>query len=159
MNHLNGNNHQTQASNYGRTYYDEASTTAKLEYQLRETEQLLEISLLKKKLRETERAMEQIIADIHGKAAKCNVDDNNASNRNGNTTVDEPTTQVRSSKLLFKKKSSHTHTKQNKKPKKKKPKPITVAQCNRYPFRSSAGINLLIKHAIVVVSLLIVQPH
>lgn len=108
LNHLNGNNHQSQATNYGRTYYDDASTTAKLEYQLRETEQLLEISLLKKKLRETERAMEQIIADIHGKAAKCNVDENNASNRNGNATVDEPTTQVRSSNLLLK--SSHTHT-------------------------------------------------
>lgn len=35
-----------------------------LEYHLRETEQLLEITLLKKKLRETERAMEQIMADM-----------------------------------------------------------------------------------------------
>lgn len=101
LNHLNGNNHQT--SNYARPYYDDASsTTAKLEYELRETEQLLEISLLKKKLRETERAMEQIIADIHGKAAKCNNDDeNNASNINA--TMDVTTTQVRSSNFsIFK---------------------------------------------------------
>lgn len=106
LSHLNGsNNHQATATttsamaapNYGRSsFYDDPSTTAKLEYQLRETEQLLEISLLKKKLRETERAMEQIIADIHGKAAKCNNDENNASN------INMTTTQVRSSK-------EHTH--------------------------------------------------
>lgn len=100
MNHLNGTNQRT-----GRTYYDEASTTAKLEYHLRETEQLLEISLLKKKLRETERAMEQIIADIHGKAAKFNSDEINASNKN-DAVMDATTTQVRSSKLLNK--SRHT---------------------------------------------------
>lgn len=40
------------------------SPTTSLEYHLRETEQLLEISLLKKKLRETERAMERIMADM-----------------------------------------------------------------------------------------------
>lgn len=77
--------------------YDETSTAAKLEYQLRETEQLLEISLLKKKLRETERAMEQIIADIHGRAAKCNgTNETNASN----PTMDVTATQVRSSNFL-----------------------------------------------------------
>lgn len=101
LSHLNGSNHQT-TTNYGRPFYDEASTTAKLEYQLRETEQLLEISLLKKKLRETERAMEQIIADIHGKAAKCNSDDeSNASNTN-DATMNVTTTQVRSSKKITK---------------------------------------------------------
>lgn len=107
MSHLNGNNHHSQAPNSGRAFYDESSTAAKLEYQLRETEQLLEISLLKKKLRETERAMEQIIADIHGKAAKCN------GNESNDKTMDVTTIQVRSSKLLFKKKtktkSSHTN--------------------------------------------------
>lgn len=41
--------------------------TTSLEYHLRETEQLIEISLLKKKLRATERAMESIIADINAK--------------------------------------------------------------------------------------------
>ncbi|XP_055310486.1 uncharacterized protein LOC129573666 isoform X2 [Sitodiplosis mosellana] len=101
LSHLNGSNHQTAATttsltatpNYGRpSFYDDATTTAKLEFQLRETEQLLEISLLKKKLRETERAMEQIIADIHGKAAKCNSDENNASNTN-DATMDVTTTQ------------------------------------------------------------------
>lgn len=104
LSHLNGSNHHqatatstTATPNYGRSsFYDDASATAKLEYQLRETEQLLEISLLKKKLRETERAMEQIIADIHGKAAKCNNDENTAFNTNVTTT------QVRSSK-------EHTH--------------------------------------------------
>lgn len=77
--------------------YDETSTAAKLEYQLRETEQLLEISLLKKKLRETERAMEKIIADIHGRAIKCNgTNENNASS----PTMDVTATQVRSSNFL-----------------------------------------------------------
>lgn len=107
---MNGNNHHSQTTNYNRpSYYDETSTTAKLEYQLRETEQLLEISLLKKKLRETERAMEQIIADIHGKAAKCNNDDSNTSNIN-DATVDVTTTQVRSSNILLKVVTKHTHT-------------------------------------------------
>lgn len=95
LSHLNGNNHHTQASSYGRTAYDESSTAAKLEYQLRETEQLLEISLLKKKLRETERAMEEIIADIHGKAT----------NNTNDKTMDVTTTQVRSSNLILDKKS------------------------------------------------------
>lgn len=106
LSHLNGNNHHTQASSYGRTAYDESSTAAKLEYQLRETEQLLEISLLKKKLRETERAMEEIIADIHGKAAKCN--DNGTivtTNTTNDKTMDVTTTQVRSSNLILDKKS------------------------------------------------------
>ncbi|XP_031620552.1 chromatin-remodeling ATPase INO80 isoform X2 [Contarinia nasturtii] len=89
LSHLSGNNQQSEPS---RTYYDEASTTAKLEYQLRETEQLLEISLLKRKLRETERAMEQIIADIHGKAAKCDSDENITTSKN-DATMDVTTTQ------------------------------------------------------------------
>lgn len=52
--------------NNSRSFYNDppASASSALEYHLRETEQLLEISLLKKKLRETERAMEQIIADM-----------------------------------------------------------------------------------------------
>lgn len=116
---MNGNNHHSQTTNYARSsYYDETSTTAKLEYQLRETEQLLEISLLKKKLRETERAMEQIISDIHGKAAKCNNDDNKTSNINIDTTMDVTTAQVRSSNILLRKvvtqkiqkKNTHTYT-------------------------------------------------
>lgn len=113
LSHLNGSSHQTATPNFGRTFYDEASTTAKLEYQLRETEQLLEISLLKKKLRETERAMEQIIADIHGKAAKCNSDDdeNNASNNTNDTTMNVTTTQVRSSKFLLNQVDKHTQSK------------------------------------------------
>lgn len=92
---MNANDQHTPKT---KTYYDDASTTAKLEYQLRETEQLLEISLLKRKLRETERAMEQIIADIHGKAAKC--DENNTPDKN-DATMDVTTTQVRSSKTLL----------------------------------------------------------
>lgn len=40
------------------------STETELEFHLRETEQLLEISLLKKKLRETETAMSNIIAKM-----------------------------------------------------------------------------------------------
>lgn len=106
MNHLNGNNRHSQASNYGRSVYDEQSTAAKLEHQLRETEQLLEISLLKKKLRETERAMEQIIADIHGKAAKCNgSNDNNVSsspsNNKNDSTMDVAAIQVRDHPIFF----------------------------------------------------------
>lgn len=85
--------------------YDDQSTAAKLEHQLRETEQLLEISILKKKLRETERAMEQIIADIHGKAAKCNE----------NPTMDVTATQVRDiiQFSLNTHKYTHTQTKSN----------------------------------------------
>lgn len=60
-----------------------------LEYHLRETEQLLEITLLKKKLRETERAMEQIMADM---ALQQN--GTNASTEAGRTAPTE-TTQVR----------------------------------------------------------------
>lgn len=41
------------------------STESELEFQLRETEQLLEITLLKKKLRETELAMSNIIAQMN----------------------------------------------------------------------------------------------
>lgn len=93
MSHLNGSNQRAQATaNLSRPFYDETSTAAKLEYQLRETEQLLEISLLKKKLRETERAMEQIIADIHGKTAKCN-----DTTIDANAPTDVTTTQVRPS--------------------------------------------------------------
>lgn len=40
------------------------ATVAELEFQLRETEQLLEITLLKKKLRDTELAMSSIIAQM-----------------------------------------------------------------------------------------------
>lgn len=46
-----------------------ASSVAELEFQLRETEQLLEITLLKQKLRETEAAMSNIIAQM-GTVAK-----------------------------------------------------------------------------------------
>lgn len=103
MNHLNGNNRHSQASNYGRSVYDDQSTAAKLEHQLRETEQLLEISILKKKLRETERAMEQIIADIHGKAAKCNE----------NPTMDVTATQVRDIIQFSLNTHKYTHTHKN----------------------------------------------
>lgn len=41
-----------------------APNESELEFQMRETEQLLEISLLKKKLLETEQAMSRIIADM-----------------------------------------------------------------------------------------------
>lgn len=68
FNHSNGTNQQTQISSnnhQSRSFYnDPAAPSSALEYHLRETEQLLEISLLKKKLRETERAMEQIITDM-----------------------------------------------------------------------------------------------
>lgn len=74
MSHLNGgsnhsqsssaNNCKSRASSNAGSYFDDAPTTSSLEYHLRETEQLLEISLLKKKLRETERAMEKIMADM-----------------------------------------------------------------------------------------------
>lgn len=49
---------------------------------MRETEQLLEITLLKKKLRETERAMEQIIADMGVGQA------NNTNETNGNVVAE-----------------------------------------------------------------------
>lgn len=41
-----------------------APKESELEFHMRETEQLLEISLLKKKLMETEQAMSRIIADM-----------------------------------------------------------------------------------------------
>lgn len=52
-----------------------AGSMAELEFQLRETEQLLEITLLKKKLRETEQAMSSIIAQM-GTVAKDQVSGN-----------------------------------------------------------------------------------
>lgn len=61
-----------------------------LEYHLRETEQLLEITLLKKKLRETERAMEQIMADM-----ALHKNDSNATTEADRTALTK-TTQVRS---------------------------------------------------------------
>lgn len=47
-----------------------------LEYHLRETEQLLEISILKKKLRETERAMEQIMTEMTTQKINSNTSSN-----------------------------------------------------------------------------------
>lgn len=61
-----------------------------LEYHLRETEQLLEITLLKKKLRETERAMEQIMADM-----ALHKDGSNTTTEDGRAAVTK-TIQVRS---------------------------------------------------------------
>lgn len=66
-----------------------------LEYHLRETEQLLEITLLKKKLRETERAMEQIMADM---AEQKN--GTNATAEAGRSAMMTKTTQVRSHSSL-----------------------------------------------------------
>lgn len=76
--HANGchNGHQShQSAQNGRpsattsTPGGNAGSVAELEFQLRETEQLLEITLLKKKLRETETAMSNIIAQM-GTVAK-----------------------------------------------------------------------------------------
>lgn len=53
---FNGNNNQLVST----TTIDDSD----LAFKLRETEQLLEISLLKKKLLETEKAMSKIIADM-----------------------------------------------------------------------------------------------
>lgn len=67
LNRLNGTNQHAQTSSGSSSnshFYNESTTPSSLEYHLRETEQLLEISLLKKKLRDTERAMEQIISDM-----------------------------------------------------------------------------------------------
>lgn len=78
MNRLNGTNQhaQTSSGSSNSHFYNESTASSTLEYHLRETEQLLEISLLKKKLRDTERAMEQIIADMGiGKTATDKDDD------------------------------------------------------------------------------------
>jgi len=89
FNHSNGSNQQTQLSSAtnSRSFYNDQSASSALEYHLRETEQLLEISLLKKKLRETERAMEQIIADM-GVGNR-----NNVTNNDSNTATDLTTSQ------------------------------------------------------------------
>lgn len=66
LSHINGGTnsicHQSMNNNVATNLM--SADTPSLEYHLRETEQLLEITLLKKKLRETERAMEQIMADM-----------------------------------------------------------------------------------------------
>lgn len=76
QNHQNGHHHQHLLQNIlsngaGDSHRDDSGyglsrgpTETELEFHLRETEQLLEISLLKKKLRETEMAMSNIIAKM-----------------------------------------------------------------------------------------------
>lgn len=93
----------SSSANKNRSFYnDPSSASSALEYHLRETEQLLEISLLKKKLRETERAMEQIIADMGiGNAANHKQDTSNDSN-DIDTASSDMTTQVRWFKMKFK---------------------------------------------------------
>lgn len=60
LNQINGNNSYLNYNSPPNPLGESSS----LEYHLRETEQLLEISLLKKKLRETERAMEKIMGEM-----------------------------------------------------------------------------------------------
>lgn len=67
--HHQGTTAKTTNGNLGNGSVANASSVAELEFQLRETEQLLEITLLKKKLRETETAMSNIIAQM-GTVAK-----------------------------------------------------------------------------------------
>lgn len=75
-----------------------------LEYHLRETEQLLEITLLKKKLRETERAMEQIMADMAE-----HKNGTNATAEAGRAAMTTKTTQVRSHCSLTNKRKQLLH--------------------------------------------------
>ncbi|KAJ6636731.1 hypothetical protein Bhyg_15325 [Pseudolycoriella hygida] len=92
--HANGNSRNAvdlYAANLHR-----APNESELEFQMRETEQLLEISLLKKKLLETEQAMSRIIADMSSISKGQDITDAcgngnlNASNGNVKVPPEEP---------------------------------------------------------------------
>lgn len=70
-----------------------------LEYHLRDAEQLLDISILKQKIRKTERTMDQIIEEI--KVTKQMVPKTNGDNTNDFDRNASDVTQVRWSSTLF----------------------------------------------------------